>query len=221
MHDLTQLGAIAYKAELNASRRLATRTGISHEQALRLTLDESAGEAGLAALVSQRMAQQAVTAQRLAAREHQKQIAVEARRARHDGPPTRWRAWFDGSAHPNPGNCGIGAVLTGPDGQRIEISRAAGYGNSSEAEYLALIAVLEAAVEAGADELTVYGDSQGVIADAQAMAGAGAPSLGALQLRTQTLLAQIPAVTLRWVPRHKNPQADALSQRAVAGRFGD
>lgn len=217
MFDITQLSAIAFKAELIASRRLVRQTGISDEQALRQTLEASAGEADLAALVTQRMAQLAVTAQRLAAREHQKTLALAARHARHDGPPTRWRAWFDGSAHPNPGSCGIGAVLTGPDGERIEISRAAGYGNSSEAEYLALIAVLEAAVEAGADELTVYGDSQSVIVDAQAPTGAGAPSLCALQSRTHVLLRQIAAVSLRWVPRHKNPQADALSQRAVIG----
>ncbi len=220
MTDTHRLRAIAYKAELRASRRAVLATGVSDDDALRATLEAVAGPAGLASLISQRMAQQAVTAQRRAEREHQKHIALADRQARHDGAPTRWRAWFDGSAHPNPGSCGIGAFLTGPEGQKIEISRAAGYGNSSEAEYLALIAVLEAAVQAGADELTVYGDSQGVIEDAQAPAGMGASSLCALQLRAHVLLGQIAVARLRWIPRHKNAQADALSQRAVVGAMG-
>jgi ribonuclease HI len=64
---------------------------------------------------------------------------------------TAWRGWFDGSAHPNPGQIGIGALLCGPDGQRVEISRRAGHGSSSDAEYLALTALLEAAGEHGRD----------------------------------------------------------------------
>ena len=139
-----------------------------------------------------------------------------ARTTRHDGPLTPWRAWFDGSAHPNPGRCGIGALLTGPDGERIEISRPAGHGNSSEAEYLALIAVLEAASEHGARGLTVYGDSQVVIGDVNGPDTAAARSLSAYRARAQALILLLAPVSLRWLPRHKNQAADALSQRAVA-----
>src|SRR5689334_15249432 len=76
-----------------------------------------------------------------------------------------WRAWFDGSAHPNPGRIGIGAVLAGPGGEHVEISRRAGHGNNGDAEYLALIALLEKAVELRVPELLVYGDSQVVVQD--------------------------------------------------------
>ena len=58
------------------------------------------------------------------------------------GGPLAWRGWFDGSAHPNPGKLGIGALLLGPNGERIEVSEAAGHGSSSDAEYAALTAVL-------------------------------------------------------------------------------
>ena len=134
---------------------------------------------------------------------------------------TPWRAWFDGSAHPNPGRCGIGALLTGPGGERIEISRPAGYGNSSEAEYQALIALLETAVRAGANGMTVYGDSQVVINDVQAAPDGQAPVLGELRSKAVALIAQLEDVTLRWIPRRKNPEADALSQRAVAAWEGE
>ena len=217
MTEFSQLCAIAYHGERVASRRLALREGISEAAALLATLERAAGTGGLSTLIGHRTAAQAAAVHRALARTAQKNIALAAKMARHDGPPTRWRAWFDGSAHPNPGACGIGAVLTGPAGERLEISRAAGYGNSSEAEYLALIAVLEAALDAGADELTVYGDSQGVIDDAGAGPEGGAQSLRKLRSQAQHLMAKIAQVTLRWVPRHKNAAADALSQSACAG----
>jgi ribonuclease HI len=140
--------------------------------------------------------------------------ALAKRQRRHDGKPTAWRAWFDGSAHPNPGDCGIGALLIGPGGERIEISRSAGYGNSSEAEYRALIALLEAAVGSGAHGLTIYGDSKVVIDDVNGSDTAAAASLQACRQSALALLARLRDVTLRWIPRHKNGEADALSQLA-------
>ncbi len=153
--------------------------------------------------------------ERAAARLADKARALAARKARHDGPPTAWRAWFDGSARPNPGRCGIGGVLKGPQGEHIEISRPAGHGDSSEAEYHALIAVLEAAARAGAYPLTVYGDSQVVVGDVNGSEADAAPALLAYRAAALALIAQLPAVTLRWIPRHKNPEADALSRRAT------
>ena len=75
-------------------------------------------------------------------------------------------------------------------------------------------------LQAGADALTVYGDSQGVIDDACATDADGAASLRELRAEAQALMARFPSVTLRWVPRHKNPQADALSQRAACAGDG-
>ena len=205
----------AYKTELAASRRLAAHDRVEQAQALRTILEAASGPGGLAALLAARTALTDAAAVRLSARGAEKAAALERKMRRHDGPPTAWTAWFDGSAHPNPGRCGIGGIVTGPAGQRIEISRPAGFGNSSEAEYLALIAVLEQALAAGARELTVYGDSQGVIADAAGQPQAGAQSLLALRTRAQALMAGVGQVSLRWIPRHKNPHADALSQRAL------
>lgn len=214
MTAFKDLIAAAYKGERVAGRRLAARSGIEEEVALRQILALTAGAAGLAALIASRAALRESLARRTLARDERKAQALADRLRRHEGAPTPWRAWFDGSAHPNPGRCGIGGVVCGPGGQRIEFSRAAGYGNSSEAEYMALIAVLQTALDAGADDVTVYGDSQGVIEDACGAHAEGAASLSELRVRTQALMASIPKVTLRWVPRHKNPEADALSQRA-------
>jgi ribonuclease HI len=219
MNDLAdddQLAQAAYKSERTASRRLARALGLSEGEALRRTLETRAGQAGLAALLAERALLRARDAERAAAR-LALQAAGKARRdARHTGRPTPWRAWFDGSARPNPGRCGIGALLAGPDGVAAEIARDAGYGNSSEAEYAALVAVLEAALEHGAHDIAIYGDSRVVIDDVAAPDALAAPALAAWRARARALLARLPQATLRWVPRHKNREADALSQRALA-----
>lgn len=207
MTDLASLLSLSHKTERAASRRLMVATGMTEFEALRQTLTISAGRQGLVALLAARAALQQHERDRATAR-------VQARqRAPSDNTITPWRGWFDGSAHPNPGRCGIGALLLGPDGERIEIAQAAGYGNSSEAEYLALIALLQAAVTAHAHGLTIYGDSRVVIDD---MHVAAAQSLRHLHTAAHALMAQLTDVRLRWIPRHKNGAADALSQRGSA-----
>lgn len=213
--DPEHLEQLAYKSERAAGRRLALARGLSSDQALRQVLEQAAGQAGLATLVSARLALRAAQDERDAARAFQRAADKARRASAHDGRPTAWRAWFDGSARPNPGRCGIGAVLRGPDGAAFELAQPAGYGNSSEAEYRALIAVLEAAVAHGADELTVYGDSRVVIDDVNGPDAFAAPALAAYRATVRTLSARIASLSLRWVPRHKNLEADALSQRAV------
>lgn len=211
--DHAALLAAAFKGELATSRKLAARTGVPEAEALRATLTLRAGVAGLDQLLAARAAERlrsehGATARRALA------AAALARRA-GAGADAAWRARFDGSARPNPGRCGIGAVLEGPGGLRIELSRDAGHGNSSEAEYLALLAVLEAAIAHGVPKLAIEGDSQVVIDDVHAPDSASAPALRAYRARARALLARLPGSTLRWIPRHKNLEADALSQRAV------
>lgn len=216
MPDHATLVAAAFKGELATSRRLAARTGMPESDALRTTLTLRAGPAGLDRLLADRAAERLRALHGAAARRAHAEAAL-ARRAQGLAPAAApaWRAWFDGSARPNPGRCGIGAVLEGPGGVRIDITRAAGYGNSSEAEYLALIAVLEAALEHGVQAPAIHGDSQVVIDDVQAPDSASAAALRAYRERARSLLARLPGATLRWIPRHKNLHADALSQRAV------
>jgi ribonuclease HI len=211
MNEFPDLDRIAYKAERAASRRLAQAEGLSADQALHRTLERAAGAAGLAALVEARTG--ALESQ--AARDAARASARAAASSRHDAQPTAWRAWFDGSARPNPGRCGIGVRIEGPDGRVIELAQPAGHGNSSEAEYRALIALLETAAAHGADGLTVHGDSRVVIDDVTGPDLYAAPALAGYRARARALLVLLPDVRLRWVPRHKNTGADALSQRAL------
>jgi ribonuclease HI len=215
MNDFPDLERIAYKAERAASLRLARAEGLTADEALRRILALAAGAKGLAALVELRTGMLAAQAARDAARAFAN-AAFHTRRDNRDSQPSAWRGWFDGSAKPNPGRCGIGVRLDGPGGIQVELARPAGHGNSSEAEYRALIALLEAAVAHGARDLTIHGDSRVVIDDVNGPDLYSAPALAAYRARVHALLANVPDVRLRWVPRHKNTGADALSQRALA-----
>jgi ribonuclease HI len=221
--EFEELATAAYKGERVAARRLAARMRMTEADALHQVLTGAAGQAGLAVLMAERAQARLRDDQLRAAKKQEKAHQETLRKARMQAPTDAWRGWFDGSAHPNPGQIGIGALLCGPAGERMEISRRAGYGNSGEAEYLALGALLEAAGEMGATALVVYGDSQVVINDVnlseQAVAaGRGAKGLEAHRVRVMDLLEPLGAVSLRWVPRHRNGDADRLSQQAIDRR---
>ncbi|MDR7049400.1 ribonuclease HI [Duganella sp. 3397] len=213
------LATAAFHGERVAARRLATRSQRSEAQALLEVLTQAAATAGLAdlsALLAARGVAKQIDADRRAGRRAEQAARLAHRKAQLAPPSDRWRGWFDGSAHPNPGRIGIGALLCGPAGQRIEISRRAGHGNSGQAEYLALTALLEAAVEAGARDLLLYGDSQVVINDVNAgSVTVGASGLEDYRARVLALMAQTATSRLHWVPRHRNGDADRLSQRAI------
>lgn len=215
MTDFEFMLSYSFHKERVAARRLALAAGLSEAQALRQTLESFAGAEGLLALLETRQTQRALEVQKLAARRQSKQQARLMMLEKNRAPAGHWLAWFDGSARPNPGRCGIGGVLQGSGGERFEICREAGYGSSSEAEYLALIAVLELACSLDLAKLWVLGDSRVVLDDLAAQRGA--PSLQSYRVRALELMRQIDQLELRWIPRHKNGLADALSQRASDG----
>ncbi|HEY5799839.1 MAG TPA: reverse transcriptase-like protein [Burkholderiaceae bacterium] len=216
------LANLTTKSELLASRRLR-RAGMAYGDALAQVLTGGQPER-LPAVVEQRLQRRAeqAAAQAAARASRTARHATAARRhaQRHAVPAQTWRAQFDGSAHPNPGRIGIGAVLYAPQAPGAELaspvwqlSRAAGHGDCSAAEYLALIALLEQAVLLRASPLHVSGDSRVVLDDVRDGASA---VLAPLRARAAALLRQLDDVTLAWVPRARNTTADALSQAAIS-----
>ncbi len=219
MDEFEQLLAAAYHTERGISRRLMRSAGIGEHAALQATLESVAAKQGLPDLQQLLLlrAQERQAAQAKLAAKAQRQSAALALKKNHHAPDAKaWLAWFDGSAHPNPGKIGIGGLLTGPDGATIEICQCAGFGNSSVAEYRALIAVLEQGVRLQPAQLVIYGDSLVVIDDMNQSAAKGAGSLQGERAYAHRLIAQMNDVTLRWIPRHRNAAADRLSQQGVA-----
>ncbi|HEX5126817.1 MAG TPA: ribonuclease HI family protein [Rhodocyclaceae bacterium] len=127
-----------------------------------------------------------------------------------------WQASFDGSALPNPGRIGIGAVLVAPDGQRFEHSQRTDYvGCNNEAELLALCTILELALAHGAARIVVIGDSDIAVGYAKGIGASRVARLQPLTLRAQTLLRRFAYCELKWVPRHRNTDADRLARQAL------
>ncbi|MES2047437.1 MAG: ribonuclease HI family protein [Pseudomonadota bacterium] len=217
MTEFKQLTALAFHAEKAAARRLAIKESISVEQALKKILQGVAGHDSLAQLLAHRQTLANANVERLAKR-RQKQSQKRALKSAQNRVPDRtWLAWFDGSARPNPGRCGIGVILKGPNGEQREICRDIGHGDSSDAEYGALIATLELALQMGATPLLVYGDSQVVIGDVS-LAECIDSNLVEHRVRAQSLINQLQTVRLCWIPRHKNAEADMLSQLASSDK---
>ncbi len=214
MTKFEQLSNAAYHAEKVAARRLVRQTGLTEMQALTQILLAVAGAEDLWLLVAKREAHIQAEVQRRALRRQRQQDAYQYKQSKNQPLADAWLAWFDGSARPNPGRCGIGGVLQGPNGEYFEVCELAGDGSSSDAEYRALIALLALAVPLQPARLVVYGDSQVVITDAGQSDADASAVLQTHRACAQALLARLPEVRLCWIPRHKNSMADALSQRA-------
>lgn len=216
MPSLDELAHAAYKTELVLCRRLMRHSGLAQREALVQVLERRGMP--IAQLLAERARIKADEADRKALHRQQKADALAQKRAREQigglesAAAEVWLAWFDGSARPNPGRIGIGGLLRNPAGELFEHCAAAGHGDSNQAEYLALIAILEKALALKAAPLIVCGDSRVVIDSLRSASHAG--PLSAYHASAWALLAQLPDVTLRWIPRHRNTAADALSQRA-------
>ena len=204
---------LAYKKERSAARRRQLAENLTEEQALAVELQLKAAPHSLDDLLAKRRAEQQKQLSRQADRQA-KQIEQSTKRQTDAYPIDAWLGWFDGSALPNPGRMHIGAVLQAPvpDGATQEISQTAGYGDSSIAEYLALHALLEAAIKQKPSKLVIYGDSRVVIDDVLTKNGKTAAVLTSYRTQARALMAQLQNVELIWIPRHRNQRADALSQ---------
>lgn len=126
-----------------------------------------------------------------------------------------WQAWFDGATNPNPGKMGIGGLIIAPNGARTEISYGEEFGTNNESEYKAAIAVIKKLIFLGARQAVIRGDSQLVINQINGNWDCRTETLLPLQHCAQKLLTRIPKVSLRWIPREENSEADALSKNGI------
>ncbi|GAB2181592.1 hypothetical protein DLREEDagrD3_18150 [Denitratisoma sp. agr-D3] len=132
-------------------------------------------------------------------------------------PSPWWQLWVDGTALPNPGRMSIGLVLAPPQGADRELAQALNRnGCNNEAELRALIAGLELAREAGAQYLHIRSDSDFVVSHVRDATRSTVPRLTPLLTQARQALAVFAAVELDWIPRHRNPRADALA-RSIFG----
>ncbi|RQO53763.1 ribonuclease H [Variovorax sp. KBW07] len=128
-----------------------------------------------------------------------------------------WVVYCDGSAMPNPGRMGIGAVITAPDGSRRTLSQATHTtGCNNEAELRALTLALHELRAQGATNVQAYSDNS-ILVEQLGTAQPARPIARMAELfdDARALLGTFEQASIRWIPRHRNGEADALARAAL------
>lgn len=126
--------------------------------------------------------------------------------------------YTDGASRGNPGRAAIGAVLYRDDGKLHEVGRvseAIGIETNNVAEYRAVVAGLEMALEHDPAALILRADSQLLVRQLEGRYRVKAPHLRPLFERVRSLLGAIPSVRIEHVRRELNTVADGLANRAL------
>ena len=127
-----------------------------------------------------------------------------------------WTVYCDGSAMPNPGRLGLGAVITQPDGTRHTLSQATHTtGCNNEAELRALTLALEALRARGATSIRAYSDNSILVEQLSAADARPIARLAPLFDDARALLGAFEEASVQWIPRHRNAEADALARAAL------
>jgi ribonuclease HI len=122
----------------------------------------------------------------------------------------------DGGARGNPGPAAYGYVLEAEDGHVLDArGEAIGTATNNVAEYRALIAGLERAVELGVTEVEVVSDSELLVKQMTGEYRVKNAALRELSLTAAGLARKLDAVSYRAVRREHNELADRLVNEAL------
>lgn len=125
-------------------------------------------------------------------------------------------AHTDGGARGNPGPAGYGVVIHDPQGNKVAaLSHYLGHQTNNFAEYQALIAALEYAVERGPKAIRVISDSELLVRQVQGIYKVKEPTLRNLHARASQLIAQLEWFDIEHVLRGHNREADQLANAAM------
>ncbi len=126
------------------------------------------------------------------------------------------RLFTDGGARGNPGPAAYGYVLEADDGAVLAAhGEAIGTATNNVAEYRALLAGLEKALELGVDELEVVSDSELLVKQMRGEYKVRKPTLRELSTQAVELANELRSVTYTAVRREHNELADQLVNEAL------
>jgi ribonuclease H / adenosylcobalamin/alpha-ribazole phosphatase len=122
----------------------------------------------------------------------------------------------DGGARGNPGPAAFGYVLETEDGTVLAAhGESIGVATNNVAEYRALVAGLQKALELAVDEVDVVSDSQLLVRQMTGEYKVKNDALRKLSLEAAAFARQLRRVTYRSVPREHNELADRLVNEAL------
>ena len=126
------------------------------------------------------------------------------------------KLFTDGGSRGNPGPAAFAYVLEAEDGTVLDArGEAIGVATNNVAEYRALVAGLERAVEVGVSELEVVSDSELLVKQMRGEYKVKNAALRVLSFEAAQLKGQIGRVTYRAVRREDNELADRLVNEAL------
>jgi ribonuclease HI len=126
------------------------------------------------------------------------------------------KLFTDGGARGNPGPAAYGYVLESKDGAVLAArGEAIGTATNNVAEYRALVAGLEKALELGVDDLEVVSDSELLVKQMRGEYKVRKPTLRELSAQATALAEQLGSVTYTAVRREHNELADQLVNEAL------
>jgi len=125
------------------------------------------------------------------------------------------RVFVDGASRGNPGPAGIGFVVVYGGKVLAKLGRYVGVATNNQAEYMALIAALEACHELGARRLEVFSDSELLVKQLRGEYSVRSPRLKELHEKAKRLEKLFESVAYTHVPRDSNADADALANKAI------
>jgi ribonuclease H / adenosylcobalamin/alpha-ribazole phosphatase len=122
----------------------------------------------------------------------------------------------DGGARGNPGPAAYGYVLDAEDGSVLAAhGEAIGTATNNVAEYRALLAGLQKALELGVDELEVISDSELLVKQMRGEYRVKNPALKELSTEAARLARKLGSVSYKAVRREHNELADRLVNEAL------
>jgi ribonuclease HI len=130
--------------------------------------------------------------------------------------PLKAKLSTDGGARGNPGPAAYGYVLEAEDGTVLDVrGEAIGTATNNVAEYRALIAGLEKAVDLGVDSLDVVSDSELLVRQMTGQYKVKNEALRELNDEASALASRLGRVTYTSVRREHNELADRLVNEAL------
>ena len=117
----------------------------------------------------------------------------------------------DGGARGNPGPAAVGVVVRDGDGEILEErGERIGTATNNVAEYRALLLGIERALELGATELELIGDSELIVRQVKGEYKVKDATLRGLHAQVREALAPFERWSIRHVRREENAEADRL-----------
>ncbi len=122
----------------------------------------------------------------------------------------------DGGSRGNPGTAGAGVVILTAEGQ-VLVRKAIYLGNKTNnmAEYLALLAGLEAVTSLSPSQVSIRMDSELIVRQLSGQYRVRSADLAPLYRRAMEFIRRFPKVDIVHVRREQNQQADELANLAM------